>query len=221
MPKSRKRQRRGGSASGKLTADAILQSQVEKFRAKFGRAPKPGEPLFFDPAKDTPTPLDAKPAILKAMEKADFPPQIRFAYERTGLLLSSDHLDDVPPENLAAWEDAIDLYFAIEGNKGRADLPPESQWRTEVADLLVTFTNRDLEIVRHFLKSMAEFERSTPMGVAARTEIAAAYMANALDSAYEAAEATVGQGTGPDAFDRAMRAMMRRALEIYGQRGSS
>jgi hypothetical protein len=37
-----------------------LRDQRAAFVAKFGREPGPGDPLFFDPTKDTPTPISAE-----------------------------------------------------------------------------------------------------------------------------------------------------------------
>jgi len=36
---------------------AILKKQKEAFIEKFGREPGPSDPVFFDPACDTPTPI--------------------------------------------------------------------------------------------------------------------------------------------------------------------
>ncbi len=37
---------------------AVIQEQLEAFRAKFGRDPEGDEPIFFDPSCDVPTPLN-------------------------------------------------------------------------------------------------------------------------------------------------------------------
>ena len=43
-------------AEGRLpTAAEALQEQFRLFREKFGRDPKPDEPIFFDPDQDQPT----------------------------------------------------------------------------------------------------------------------------------------------------------------------
>jgi hypothetical protein len=48
---------------------AALLEQRKAFIDKFGREPGPGDPVFFDPDKDVPTPID--PARLDAdLEKA-------------------------------------------------------------------------------------------------------------------------------------------------------
>lgn len=152
------------------------------------------------------------------MEETGTPPSVMFAYKRTGLLVTEDNKDIVPPEDLQDWEDAIDLFYAIEDAKGRTDLPDEREWHTEVADFVaVPFTKEHLALVRKHLSAAYSLEASTPMPLVVRMEIAAAHMATALQCAYEAAEEAVQHGSGPDLFDRAQRNIVRRALEIYAQ----
>ena len=59
----------------KLTPELrqILEHARTQFIAKFGRAPGPGDPVFFDPGKDVPTPLDANKVradLVGAMRRA-------------------------------------------------------------------------------------------------------------------------------------------------------
>jgi hypothetical protein len=52
---------------------------------------------------------------LEAMRKAGTPPQIAYAYKRTGgLLLAEDMREHWPPDRVKEWDDAINEYFAIE-----------------------------------------------------------------------------------------------------------
>ena len=95
-------------------AAAILKKQLADFRKKFGRDPGPNDPVFFDPTKDEPTEIDPQAFakdVVAAMKAAKTPPQIIYAYEKTGRLLTSDNLDKYPPEAIAEWEAAIDDYF--------------------------------------------------------------------------------------------------------------
>jgi len=53
---------------------ALLDQRIA-FVAKFGREPDPGEPIFFDPDKDVPTPLAPNKIhsnVVEAMLKAGF-----------------------------------------------------------------------------------------------------------------------------------------------------
>ena len=59
----------------KLTPELrqILEHARAQFIAKFGREPGPGDPVFFDPGKDVPTPLDANKVradLVRAMRRA-------------------------------------------------------------------------------------------------------------------------------------------------------
>ena len=71
MPKSRGRKKklpRGVVPMTPRVHEALLE-QRKAFIEKFGREPGPDDPVFFDPDKDVPTPID--PARLDAdLEKA-------------------------------------------------------------------------------------------------------------------------------------------------------
>ncbi len=64
----------------KLTPELreILSKGRARFIAKFGREPGPSDPVFFDPDKDVPTPLDANKVradLVRAMRRAGVPRQ--------------------------------------------------------------------------------------------------------------------------------------------------
>ena len=71
MPKSRRRKKklpRGVVPMTPRVHEALLE-QRKAFIEKFGREPGPNDPVFFDPDKDVPTPID--PARIDAdLEKA-------------------------------------------------------------------------------------------------------------------------------------------------------
>ena len=51
----------------------IFEHARAQFIAKFGREPGPGDPVFFDPDKDVPTPLDpskVRADLVRAMRRA-------------------------------------------------------------------------------------------------------------------------------------------------------
>lgn len=127
MPKSRGRKKRKGSSSGQQTRVvklappvlAALKAQRTAFRKKFGRDPGPGDPVFFDPDADVPTEISEarlRAEILEALE--GLPPQIVYAYAKTGLLLMEEHVDNYPPESIAEWKAAIEEYFRLEDEGG-------------------------------------------------------------------------------------------------------
>ena len=105
MPKSRirKPKDRGRPAARKLSATekAQLRAQKAAFREKFGRDPGPNDPLFFDPTKDEPEPLeDIEEAVLAAMHKADLPPEFAYAFKKTGLIGLTADKSRWPPERI-------------------------------------------------------------------------------------------------------------------------
>jgi len=91
MPRSRgrKRKKAGALPPGvkRMTPevrDALLK-QREAFRAKFGRDPGPGDPVFFDPDTDTPTQINKERMeadLDEAFHKAGIDPAKAAAFKK-------------------------------------------------------------------------------------------------------------------------------------------
>jgi len=76
MPKSRGRRKRRSTSVPPRVRDALI-GQLDAFREKFARDPRPGEPLIFDPSADVPTPMSSvkfQADMLEVMRKAGTPP---------------------------------------------------------------------------------------------------------------------------------------------------
>lgn len=87
-----------------------VEQQVLHFRAKFGRDPRPDEPIFFDPDADEPVPLSpvrAEAMMTVAMEEAGVDPALIYAWQHTGMLLTEDNRDLLEAEDVAEWEGAV------------------------------------------------------------------------------------------------------------------
>jgi hypothetical protein len=72
-----------------MLLEPMLDQVITAFKVKFGRDPQPGDPIFFDPDFDIPTSFDPQKLsniILKAMVKVGAPPEIIYAFEKTGFL---------------------------------------------------------------------------------------------------------------------------------------
>jgi hypothetical protein len=94
----------------------LLDEQLVAFRKKFGRDPGPEDPVFFDPNADVPKPIsleDVESDIIAAMAKADLPPEIIYAYKKTGLLVSEMNRNRLSDEDLEEWNAAIDEYLRL------------------------------------------------------------------------------------------------------------
>ena len=90
-----------------------LKKQIALFRKKFGRDPRPDEPLFFDPAADVPRRLQLEPMeadIVKAMKEANIHPRLIYAFEKTGRLLSAATLKKLSEADRAEWHAALAQY---------------------------------------------------------------------------------------------------------------
>ena len=110
---SRKKRERRSINMDDRTAK-VVEEQLESFRAKFGREPRPGEPLFFDPSHPTPRRLQVEPMeaqMVATMREANIAPHLIHAFERTGRLVGESNKHLFSKEDLAEWEDAIDEYF--------------------------------------------------------------------------------------------------------------
>jgi len=95
-----------------------LASQLEAFRKKFGRDPAPGDPLFFDPNKDEPSPMsdpqqvETIAEIIQAMVAIGHP-EFAYACARSGYLVSDANQDLIPEEGLRAWAGAIEEWSTM------------------------------------------------------------------------------------------------------------
>ena len=227
MPKSRRRKhsktQRITKAEVSRRTREILDGQRQRFREKFGRDWGENDPVFFDPDAESPTPMSAlkmEADILDAMRRAGTPPQIMYAYKRTGgLILTEEMREHWPPDRVQEWDAAIDEYFAIEEAKAEGNLPDPGEWTTEIAELLTSgFNKDDLAKVHEMLRAVAPIEARPPgLKVVQRIELAAIFLASACDLAYDSANATGAMGRGPELYARTEQIIVRRAREIYGQ----
>lgn len=126
MPTSRGRKRKKPTATlsdiaGRHpVANAIIERQLEAFRAKFGREPGPDDPVFFDPDKDVPTQMAvlANDELLSAFLDLGAQPQHVYAYKKTGLMGLEHTTAGWPAQELKEWRAAIDEYFELEKQAG-------------------------------------------------------------------------------------------------------
>ncbi|HYH66465.1 MAG TPA: SEC-C domain-containing protein [Urbifossiella sp.] len=96
----------------------ILREQRERFVARFGREPRPDEPIFFD----APPVEQIEFQMVQAMKAAGIDPAVIYAYEKTdGLLVTESNQHLIPDKDLAAWQAAIDEYEAK--HRGKPEQP--------------------------------------------------------------------------------------------------
>jgi hypothetical protein len=100
-----------------LVQAKLLAKQLYAFRKKFGRDPKPDEPIFFDPDADQPCPYPEH----KLQQQADaammamrLPLPDQYARFKTGLLITPDNRDRFTPAQINAWDDAQEEYELLE-----------------------------------------------------------------------------------------------------------
>jgi hypothetical protein len=224
MPKSRgrkNREKRQGITKIAITERTreILEAPRQRFREKFGRDPGPSDPVFFDPDTSEPVPMSAvevEAETIEAMRKAGTPPQIIYAYKRTGgLLLMETMREHWPPDRVKEWDDAINEYFAIEEASKQPDRPSAEEWNTAIPELLASpFTRQDLAKVHACLRAVEPIE-AQGMTLITRIELAAIFLASTLAHGYTSGDET--GGSGPNVFALAGELVVRRAREIYAQ----
>ncbi len=87
--------------------------QRERFIDKFGREPGPGDPVFFDPDADKPAPLREEKidqALSEAVKLAGTPPELAYAFAKTGLLVTEKNIGLLSEEDLKEWQEAVKEY---------------------------------------------------------------------------------------------------------------
>jgi hypothetical protein len=220
MPKSRGRKNKKGRRVQMTPRVAdLLQEQRLAFVAKFGREPGPGDPVFFDPDADVPTemsPVKAEADLLATMHKAGLPPEIIYAFRKTGLLGFGDQ-SAWPSDRRKEWDDAIQQYRAVAQSPKPESVPDPQAWSTEIPELLASPLSREeYEQVVACLRAMDPLQ-SPGMTVGARMELAAALLADACSSAYQAVEALGRANEGPAQYTEAEDLVLRRARELYAQ----
>jgi hypothetical protein len=85
------------------------------FRKKFGRDPRPDDPIFLDPDADEPRPVEEAKvgtATAQAMKDAGMDPAKIYAFQRTGMLVTGDNLEKWSSEDLDEWNATIQEFEA-------------------------------------------------------------------------------------------------------------
>ncbi len=97
--------------------DEALEAARVDFRAKFGRDPRPDEPILFDPTKDTPTPIEPDALdrmMVQSMLEAGIRGELIHAYQKTGMIVTEDNRHLFSKSDLAEYEAAIDDYDRLQ-----------------------------------------------------------------------------------------------------------
>jgi hypothetical protein len=83
------------------------------FVQKFGREPGPDDPLFFDPNANTPQPIKPQEiykSTLGVMSTSGMRPEIIYAFEKTGRIVTRENMKFLTKAELAEWDSAIAEY---------------------------------------------------------------------------------------------------------------
>jgi hypothetical protein len=91
----------------------LLEEQKQRFRQKFGRDPRPEDPVIWDENATEPTPTsedDIHQTILSALVKAGSPPEFVYAFDKTGRLVTESNMHLLTPQEYQEWVDAVEEY---------------------------------------------------------------------------------------------------------------
>jgi integrase len=101
-------------------AARTIKKQLRAFRKKFHRDAGPDDPMFFDPEVDTPQPYPRVKlnALLEEMvaagKKAGIPPDLLYAMQKTGLMVTEQNKALLSEEDLAQWNTAIAEFRSLQ-----------------------------------------------------------------------------------------------------------
>jgi hypothetical protein len=110
-----------------------------------------------------------------------------------------------------AWKTAIEEYFAIEAAQANTDKPDPSEWKAEIPELLASaFSRQDLAGVVKCVRAVWPLQKG--LSVAARTELAAAFLATACEHAFDTAKDIEGVTDGSDRYAIVGAPALRRLL---------
>jgi len=91
----------------------VLEEQRQRFRAKFGRDPRPEDPVLWDENANEPRPVSEEQihrVILQAITAAGSPPELIYAFQKTGRLVTETNQHLLSPEDLQEWIDAVEEF---------------------------------------------------------------------------------------------------------------
>lgn len=92
----------------------MMEGQARRFREKFGRDPRPEEPIFFDPDADEPRPLELDTvthemteALREAGQETGVDPAFIEAWCELGYVVTDDNRHLFSAADILAWETAV------------------------------------------------------------------------------------------------------------------
>jgi hypothetical protein len=91
----------------------ILEEQKQRFRQKFGRDPRPEDPVIWDENATEPTPAslaDIHQTIRSAMIAAGSRPEFVHAFDKTGRIVTETNMHLLTPEEYQEWVDAVEEF---------------------------------------------------------------------------------------------------------------
>jgi hypothetical protein len=89
---------------------SVLKEHQKRFKRIFGRLPEGDDPLQFDGID----PEAAEEGIIEAMFKSNIDPELIYAYQKTGLMVTEFNEALIPDVDLQEWDAAINEFRLLE-----------------------------------------------------------------------------------------------------------
>jgi hypothetical protein len=122
----------------------MMESQARRFRDKFGRGPRPEDPIFFDPDADEPRPLDLDTVtremtegLRQAGRETGVDPALIEAWCELGYVVTDDNRHLFSAADVAAWDAVVRRHADDVGDEGDLegeDKPDEDLRCDEIHD---------------------------------------------------------------------------------------
>jgi hypothetical protein len=116
----------------------MMESQARRFRDKFGRDPRPEDPIFFDPDADEPLPRELDTVaremtegLRQAGRETGVDPALVEAWCELGYVVTEDNRHLFSAGDIVAWEAAVRRHADNFGDEGDLDGENEidEDWR--------------------------------------------------------------------------------------------
>ncbi|WP_145318615.1 SEC-C domain-containing protein [Paenibacillus xylanexedens] len=99
----------------------LLEKKSKRFKDTFGREPEPNDPVFFDQFYMHDTPENIDDAMLEIMGLANIDEAFKYAYKKTGRIVTEINKSLIPDLEIKEWVEAVDEYYNLQDTEKKSD----------------------------------------------------------------------------------------------------
>lgn len=100
---------------------SLLEVQLQRFKETFGRDPGPNDPVFFEHFYMHETPEYIDDVMLEIMDKVGIDEAYKYAYKKTGRIVTEINKSLVPDIEIKEWMDAVNEYYTLQDSEDKLD----------------------------------------------------------------------------------------------------